>query len=156
MHVDAAVKFRAAMAGDALACVRVRGLTRENAISEERLRSAGITVESWAKDIASGALPGIVCLSGDQIVGYCFGAAESGEVVVLALLPEFENRGLGRQLLGSLVQQLRSSGHQRLYLGCSPDPTCRAYGFYRHLGWQSTGQRDRFGDEVLELRARSS
>jgi GNAT superfamily N-acetyltransferase len=131
--------------------VRLRGLTRENAVSEERLRKAGITVESWARDIETGRLPGFVCESDGNLVGYCFGARETGEIVVLALLPGHEDRGLGRRLLGMVVEQLRGFGHRRLFLGCSPDPACRAYGFYRHLGWRTTGTFDRHGDEVLEL-----
>ena len=143
---------RPALPGDAAACVALRGLTRENAISEERLRSLGITVQSWGEDIRSGALPGFVAVDeGDRMLGYCFGDRASGEVVVLALLPEAEGRGIGRRLLGQVVESLRASGHRRLFLGCSSDPACRAHGFYRHLGWRSTGQADRLGDEVLEL-----
>ncbi len=143
---------RPALPGDAAACVALRGLTRENAISEERLRSLGITVQSWGEDIRSGALPGFVAVDeGDRMLGYCFGDRASGEVVVLALLPEAEGRGIGRRLLGQVVESLRASGPRRLFLGCSSDPACRAHGFYRHLGWRSTGQADRLGDEVLEL-----
>jgi GNAT superfamily N-acetyltransferase len=145
------LQFRAAVASDASACVRLRGLTRENAVAEERLRSAGVTAGSWATDIESGSLPGFVCESDGELVGYCFGARETGEVIVLALLPAYEGRGLGRRLLGMVVKQLRGFGHRRLFLGCSPDPSCRAYGFYRHLGWRTTGAFDRHGDEVLEL-----
>jgi GNAT superfamily N-acetyltransferase len=130
--------------------VRIRGLTRENAISESRLRQMGITEASWASDIDDGSLPGVVALADEHIVGYCFGSRQTGEVVVLALLPEAEGRGLGRQLLGAVAEQLRGFGHRRLFLGCSSDPSCRAHGFYRHLGWRSTGALDRFGDEVLE------
>jgi GNAT superfamily N-acetyltransferase len=143
--------LRPAVPGDARECVRIRGLTRENAIDEARLRSAGITVDTWARDIASGALPGVVCEAGGRMVGYCFGDRATGEVVVLALLPEHEGKGLGRALLDAVTGLLRARGHGRLFLGCSPDPACRAYGFYRHLGWRSTGALDRFGDEVLEL-----
>lgn len=42
-------------------------------------------------------------------------------------------------------------GHTRLFLGCSPDPESRSYGFYRHLGWRSTGTYDQYGDEILEM-----
>jgi GNAT superfamily N-acetyltransferase len=146
-----ALQLRPAVASDAAACVRIRGLTRENVVSEARLRSAGITVESWARDIETGLLPGFVCESDGSLVGYCFGARSTGEVVVLALLPGHEERGLGRRLLGMVGEQLRGFGHRRLFLGCSPDPACRAYGFYRHLGWRTTGTFDRHGDEVLEL-----
>lgn len=41
-------------------------------------------------------------------------------------------------------------GHRRLFLGCSADPKVRSYGFYRNLGWVSTGQPDAHGDEMLE------
>ena len=76
--------YRPATADDAAACVALRGQTRENAVSAERLAALGITVKSWGDDIRSGALPGHVCLSGGTLVGYCFGAPATGEVVVLA------------------------------------------------------------------------
>ena len=150
-RADGAFGIRPAVPADAAACVRLRGLTRENAISEERLRSMGITAASWAHDIECGALPGFVGEAGGRMLGYCFGARDTGEVVVLALLPEAEGQGLGRQLLGRVVDELRGLGHRRLFLGSSADPACRAHGFYRHLGWHSTGTVDRWGDEVLEL-----
>jgi GNAT superfamily N-acetyltransferase len=143
---------RAAAPEDAPACVALRGRTRENAVSEERLRALGITARSWADDIRSGALPGQVAVSADgTLAGYCFGARDTGEIVVLALLPAFEARGLGRDLLARVVQQLADAGWRRLFLGCSDDPASRSFGFYRHLGWRSTGQADANGDEILEL-----
>lgn len=145
------MNFRPASPLDAHECVRIRGLTRENAVSAQRLAEVGITAESWANDIRTGALPGFICMVGTEMAGYCYGASKTGEVIVLALLPAYENLGIGRQLLSLVVTQLRSLGHHRLFLGCSPDPAVRSYGFYRHLGWQSTGTVDQHGDEVLEL-----
>ena len=72
-------------------------------------------------------------------------------VLVLALLPEFENRGIGRQLLQDVVSLSRDAGHSRLFLACSADPRSRSHGFYRHLGWKATGEIDEAGDEILEL-----
>lgn len=140
-----------AVSGDAPECVDLRGRTRENAVSESRLREIGITADSWGADIAAGTLPGYICRVEGRLVGYCFGDARTGEVVVLALLPEMESQGLGRRLLDLVVQHLRSLGHARLFLGCSADPAVRSHGFYRHLGWRATGEADRLGDEVLEL-----
>lgn len=146
-----ATLFSRARPDDAGECVRLRGLTRENAISEKRLREYGITAQSWAADIESGALPGWVARRSGRIVGYCFGASKTGEVVVLALHPDHEGQGLGKRLLQLVVQALRRHGHRRLFLGCSADPQVRSYGFYRHLGWKSTGALDARGDELLEL-----
>ncbi|SUX30650.1 Acetyltransferase (GNAT) family [Chromobacterium vaccinii] len=84
------------------------------------------------------------------IVGYCFGEAASGEIVVLALLPVCEGIGVGKALLAQVMAILRDAGHQRLFLGCSSDPAVRSHGFYRYLGWTSTGEVDKYGDEMLE------
>ncbi len=129
----------------------MRGMTRENAISEHQLRIRGITARSWSDDIRTGALPGQVCTVRGKIVGYCFGASNSGEIVVLALLPDFEDRGIGRELLQRMTKDLAELGHRKLFLGCSPDPKNRSYGFYRHLGWRSTKTFDDHGDEILEF-----
>ncbi len=141
--------FRPATAEDAPACVTLRGLTRENAISVAQLEAMGITAESWASAVGSGALPGFVCVDQAAIVGYCFGDKASGEVVVLALLPPYEGSGIGKRLLNLVVDALVEAGHQRLFLGCSPNPAVRSYSFYRQQGWVSTGSFDRAGDEVL-------
>lgn len=143
--------IRLALPDDIPACVVLRGQTRENAISAERLAAMGITAQSWAGDVRSGALTGHVCTENDAIVGYCFGENASGEVVVLALLPGHEGRGIGRRLLSRVVQHLGEAGHRRLFLGCAADPATRSHGFYRHLGWVSTGTFDQMGDEILEL-----
>ncbi|MBI3367989.1 MAG: GNAT family N-acetyltransferase [Burkholderiales bacterium] len=143
--------YRPATDADIAACVDLRGKTRHNAISAERLASLGITEQSWAADVRTGALPGFVCADDDLIAGYCFGDKATGEVVVLALLPAYEARGIGRHLLHLVVRQLQGFGHRRLFLGCAADPATRSHGFYRHLGWVATGTRDRAGDEILEL-----
>ena len=142
--------YRAAKPDDVPACVVIRGQTRENAISEARLNELGITRESWAQSVRAGELPGVVAEAGGRIVGYGFGDAASGEVVVLALLPGYEGMGAGRALLSQVMAILREAGHQRLFLGCSSDPAVRSHGFYRYLGWTSTGQVDKYGDEMLE------
>lgn len=144
-------EFRPARPQDAKECIRVRGLTRENAVSEQRLHALGITADTWSGDIASGKLPGFVGCVGGQVVGYCFGVKATGEIAVLALLPDYERQGMGRELLGRVVSLLLAGGHKRLFLACTTDSSVRSYGFYRHLGWRSTGRMDGHGDEILEL-----
>ena len=143
--------YRPALPADAGECVSLRGKTRQNAYSEEQLRAIGVTAESWAENIRSGALPGQVCTGAGGIVGYCFGSRDTGEIEVLIVLPDFEGRGIGRELLKRVAQALTELGHSRLFLACSPYSTSRSYGFYRHLGWRSTGTFDQRGDEILEL-----
>ena len=145
------LKYRLARPEDITECLAVRGRTRQNPASEKLLRSIGITSESWAENIRSGALPGHVCIVDGKIVGFCFGMRETGEIQVVAILPDFEDHGIGRELLDRTSKELAKLGHTRLFLGCSPDPESRSYGFYRHLGWRSTGTFDQYGDEILEI-----
>lgn len=148
----ASITFHAAKADDTPAFIDLRGKTRQNAITAERLAEVGITADTWAQMMRSGNLPGYVCLRNGQLVGYCFGERGTGEIVVLALLPEAEGLGIGKTLLERVMADLRAQGHQRLFLGCSNDPASRSYGFYRYLGWTATGETDQYGDDVLEFR----
>ena len=143
--------YRRAVPSDVAACIELRGKTRENAVSVERLNQLGVTHASWSAGVANGDLQGYVCCDKGQIVGYVFADKPTGEVVVLALLPEWEGRGIGKSLLQMIVADLAKLGFRRLFLGCSSDPTVRSYGFYRYLGWKSTGTFDAHHDEVLEL-----
>jgi ribosomal protein S18 acetylase RimI-like enzyme len=144
--------YRPAVSSDAEACVELRGRTRENAIFASDLASLGITARTWGRSIETGQLPGWVCTLNGQIVAYCFGDKGSGEIVVLAVLPQYEGRGIGKALLSNVMEELRKFGHTRLFLGCSSDSAHRSYGFYRHLGWRPTGLFDDNEDEVLEFR----
>jgi GNAT superfamily N-acetyltransferase len=145
------LNYRKALIDDAAECISVRGKTRENAFSEVQLRSIGVTATSWGENIRSGALAGNVCTYQGRIVGYCFGSRETGELEVLVVLPDFEHRGIGQELLRRTSKQLAELGHSRLFLACSPYSTSRSYGFYRHLGWLSTDTFDENGDEILEI-----
>lgn len=144
------ITYRPALAADAEACIVLRTQTRENAVTRAELAAAGITRETWAAGIDAGLYPGVVALDGDVLAGYCFGHRDTGEIVVLALLPPYEGLGVGKTLLNRVVGLLRKQGHSRVFLGCATDPAVRSYGFYRHLGWRSTGALNDAGDEVLE------
>ena len=144
-------EYRIAAPADVAECIEIRGVTRENAISAERLASMGITEASWSESVQDDSLPGVVCIFEGRIIGYCFGERPTGEIVVLALLPKHEDKGVGRTLLRKVSSFLFGQGHRRLFLGCSADPASRSFGFYRHLGWRSTGEFDANGDEILEF-----
>jgi GNAT superfamily N-acetyltransferase len=144
------VTVEPARAENAAAWVVLRGQTRENPISADRLATLGVTAEGWARDVEQGVLIGLEARQGDRLLGYAFGDRRSGEVVVLALRPEAEGQGLGRRLLQGVMNALLACGHRRLFLGADPDPRVRAHGFYRHLGWRPAGALDPRGDEVLE------
>lgn len=147
----ASLVFRPARPEDAQACIDLRGKTRQNAFSAEALAAIGITLETWTEGIRTKASPGHVCLEGTKVVGMSFWDRASGEVLVVAVLPEFESLGIGKRLLENVLEDMRQAGFTRSFLGCNSDPASRSHGFYRRLGWTPTGETDALGDEVLEL-----
>jgi GNAT superfamily N-acetyltransferase len=150
------LEYRSAKPADIAECIDIRGMTRDNAISAMRLSEMGITLESWSEHVRTNSLPGVVCVSEDRIVGYSFCDRMTGEVVVLALRPEYENQGIGRKLLERIVELLSSYGHATIFLRCSSDPKSRSYGFYRHIGWRTTNAFDENNDEILELHVQAA
>lgn len=144
------ITLRDARAEDFPRCVEIRGMTRDNPIPEDVLRGLGITEDSWTAGMASGSIIGVVAETSSGVVGFCNGDTDNGEILVLALLPDYEGRGIGKQMLSSVSAKLFDLGFSRLWLAASPDSGIRAHGFYRHLGWTPTGERNSSGDEVLE------
>jgi ribosomal protein S18 acetylase RimI-like enzyme len=147
------ITYRRTLSSDFNRCVEVRGRTRQNPVSAERLAELGITRDSQGPLFDDGSIIGFVAESQGRIIGFCSGDTQTGEVLVLALLPGFESLGIGKNLLGRVVAQLFESGFEKLWLAASPDPVTRAHGFYRHLGWIPSGKIDDRGDEILELSA---
>lgn len=147
------LEFRETQLTDLEALFELRAATRENPLSRDALARLRITPESTARDLSSGRTKGWVCTHDSRVVGFCTGDSQTGEIRVLAILPHYEARGIGKRLLCLVVDWLRMTGAQRIWLAASSDPTVRAHGFYRALGWQPNGEQTENGDEILELHA---
>ncbi|MAX23709.1 MAG: GNAT family N-acetyltransferase [Phycisphaeraceae bacterium] len=119
----------------------VRVATRENALSMETLNQLGITLDSVATMMDT-THQGWLCEMDNKVVGFAMGNRKTGEMWVLAVLPEYENRGMGKALILAVENWLFSEGLEELWLTTDIDTTLRAYGFYRHLGWQDSEIRD--------------
>ena len=96
------LKIRETQVDDIEDMFSVRSRTRQNPISKERLAAYGITSESSAANMANGRVRGWACFHDSVLVGFCNGDGTTGEVLVLAVLPEFQGKGLGRLLLRTL------------------------------------------------------
>jgi GNAT superfamily N-acetyltransferase len=143
--------FRPTVPDDVDALFEVRSRTREHGLSKQQLAEIGVTPESVAADIVSGKVKSWICWDGSAPVGFCNGDSETGEVLVLAVLADYEGRGIGKRLLASVVEALRAAGCGTLWLAASSNPAARSHGFYRHLGWRPTGRKLENGEEILTL-----
>lgn len=132
--VPSPVQYREIRVADIPSLFFVRTRTRENAYTLEQLHRAGINSSSIEQKLAT-SFGGWLCEVDDQVVAFCMADAAVGELWVLAVLPEFEGRGIGAQLMTRAEQWLWQSGCNRAWLTTSLDTTLRAYGFYRRRGW---------------------
>jgi ribosomal protein S18 acetylase RimI-like enzyme len=144
------MEYREIRQEDIAAIFKVRASTRENRMTMEELSNLGITPESVSRALKRHT-KGWVCEDAGKILGFTIGDGNSGEMLVIAVLPELEGKGIGRQLMELVQDWLFSKGHQELWLMENPDPAIRAYDFYRKLGWVPTGEF-RHGEQVLKLR----
>lgn len=145
-----ALSFRKMRVDDVPAAFEVRLSTVENAVTADELeRDYGVTLPSVAEAMEC-HVEGWLCEDRGAVVGFAMGDRQNGEVLVVAVRPEHEGRGIGRELLTRVQDWLFSEGHEQIWLRANPDPGVRASGFYRKLGWRTTGTR-MGGDEVIKL-----
>lgn len=145
------LSFRQMRIDDIPATLAVRLSTVENAITLEELKSDyGVTPQSIAEAMAT-HVRGWLCEDTGTTAGFAMGDVSSGEVLVVAVRPEYERKGVGEGVLTRVQTWLFAAGHDEIWLRANPDPHVCAYGFYRKLGWRTTG-RMMDGDEVMRLR----
>lgn len=132
--MDAVVTYRAIRAEDITLIFEVRVATWHNTRGRDELTAMGITHDSVC-ELLTKSHRGWLCEVDGQVVGFAMGNKENGEMWVIAVLPEYEGRGIGRQLLRLVEEWLFSESWSVIWLTTDPDETVRAVGFYRHLGW---------------------
>ena len=120
---------------DVPALFRIRVATRENALSLEELSRLGITENSIRHSIRGSHCGWLYAIEGEP-VGFAMGDYKAAELTVIALLPEFESKGIGVQLLKKVEEWLYSKGCSEIWLSTDVDKSLRAYGFYIKHGWE--------------------
>ena len=128
------MQFREITETDLPSLFDVRIATRENNLSCVQLASMGITEASVAAMLHT-SHRGWLCEINGRTVGFAMGNRENGEMWVIAILPEYEGKGIGSTLLLKVEEWLWSEGWQSIWLTTDTDPSLRAYGFYTRHGW---------------------
>lgn len=128
------MQLRPIATDDVPALFHVRTRTRENTYTLDQLERLGITPASVTAKLA-GSFQGWLCTDGEQVVGFCMADRATGELWVIAVLPEYERQGIGDRLMDLAEAWLWGCGCERAWLTTDVDTTLRAYGFYRSRGW---------------------
>ena len=141
MHWESVMKFREIRQADVPALFEVRVATRENAYSLEELQALQITEATVRRKLET-THAGWLCEVDGRVVGFSMADSGTGEMWVIAVLPDYEGRGIGARLLELVERWLWARGWQESWLTTAIDPSLRAYGFYRKYGWEDREIRD--------------
>jgi len=135
------MKFREITENDVPDLFTIRAATRENTISKKQLAELGINEKSVLAMVDT-THRGWLCVEDDRVIGFAMGNRENGEMWVIAILPDYEDRGIGKELLSRVEDWLWSEGWTEIWLTTDVDTTLRAYGFYRKQGWVDNEIKD--------------
>jgi GNAT superfamily N-acetyltransferase len=148
-HGQPALEIRTATRSDALAIGELNRAGWESAyativparVMDDR-RSSGEDPERWWRVLSSPGRANRVAVAGGALVGYSSWApceagdgdpTRCGELVAMYVHPQRWRRGVGRALLGDVVDATRSSGREELVVWVLEKNT-RARRFYEAMG----------------------
>src|SRR6266540_7463867 len=92
------VEFREVTPADVPSLFYVRTRSRENGYTLEELAGLGITEKTVIEKLSS-SFKGWLCQFDDLVVGFCIADRGTGELWVIAVLPDFECKGIGSRLM---------------------------------------------------------
>jgi len=126
--------YREIIPEDIPALFKVRTKTDQNNFTMDDLLALGINHDS-VRDKLTTSYKGWLCEIEGRVVGFTMGDRETGELWVIAVLPEYIRMGIGGRLLALTEKWLFSEGCERLWLTTDIDTEIRAYSFYLKNGW---------------------
>jgi len=128
--------------------IQVRGMRTEDLATVSAMENASYEFP-WSAGIFSDCVkaghPCWVLCVGQDIAGYGILSMGAGEAHVLNLCigPDFRGRGLGRHLLGRLLDIARWNGAERVFLEVRPsNPLAKT--LYESVGFSEIGRRPRY------------
>lgn len=124
--------FREATIDDIKEIFVVRYSVKENVLRETDLVDEKIC-ESYLTERGKGW----VCEMDGEIVGFAIADLKDNNIWALFLKPEYEQRGIGRQLHANMLDWYFSKTSKTVWLGTNPNT--RAELFYRKAGWKEAG-----------------
>lgn len=139
------IEIRQARPSDVDAIFVVRTSVVDNHLSREEMRQIGIT-EDIVTDMIAHNLCAWVAVDNEVIVGFSMILPDEGCLFAAFVLPDYENKGIGSELVVCAEQELFKH-HEIVWLETAKNS--RAVKFYKHLGWGNETDIDD-GDVRLE------
>lgn len=121
----------------------VRNSVKENTLSDPRL-----VTDKDCEDFIITRGKGWVCEINNELVGFSIVDMNDNNIWALFLKPEFEKRGIGKQLHDIMLDWYFVQTRVNVWLGTSPNT--RAELFYRKMGWTEIGKHGK-GEIKFEM-----
>lgn len=124
--------YREALVTDIPQIQYVRHTVKENILSNPEL-----VKDSDVEDYITRRGKGWVAIVNNTIVGFAIVSTADNNVWALFILPEFENKGIGKTLHNIMMDWYFSQTQETIWL--STGTGTRAETFYRLKGWEDAG-----------------
>jgi len=128
--------FREAEMRDLASIMKVRFAVKENTLSNPDLVTEADCIEFL---FTRGK--GWVCEIEGEVVGFSIADLKENNIWALFVDPNFDRRGIGRQLHDLMLNWYFSQTTTTVWLGTAPGT--RAEGFYQKAGWENTGMHQK-------------
>lgn len=126
------MKIREASTADIQQIQIVRNSVKENTLSDPDL-----VTDADCEEFITVRGKGWVCEIDNEIVGFAIADLKEHNIWALFLHPDFERRGIGKQLHDTMLDWYFKQTTHSAWLGTSPKT--RAEVFYRKAGWKEIG-----------------
>lgn len=124
--------FREAKTTDIAAIQIVRHTVKENTLSDPAL-----VTDKDCEEFITQRGQGWVCEIGGEVVGFSIVDLKEHNIWALFLRPEFEGKGIGKELHRLMMDWYFDQTHEPVWLGTAPNT--RAEEFYTRQGWKNVG-----------------
>lgn len=112
-----------------------------NSVTENTLSDPGLVTDEDCIDFITIRGKGWVCELNTEIVGFAIADLRDHNVWALFMKPEYEKRGIGKQLHDTMINWYFEQTKETIWLGTSPGT--RAETFYRKAGWIEVGKHEK-------------
>ena len=124
--------YRRAVSGDIPQIQIVRNAVKENTLSDPNL-----VTDQDCEEYINGRGRGWVCELERIVIGFVIVDLQDHNVWALFVDPEYEGKGVGKELHALMINWYFEQTHQTLWLGTAFNT--RAEVFYRSQGWAEVG-----------------
>ena len=108
-----------------------------NAVKENMLSDPALVPDKDYETYMAKRGKGWVCTVADEVVGFAFADLKDNNVWALFVKPEYEGKGIGKQLHDTMLDWYFKQTKEAIWLGTAFDT--RAETFYRMQGWKEAG-----------------